>query len=186
LIGWTTGDYKFINPIARGSNEATLDAYVSYVPLVKASCSLTQKEVSPYIDILSGALRKLKQAYGTLWRGQRWPAEELGTIITLPGFTSTSHIFDEALDFVKKDSGSSATRTLFAIVSHKSGKDINSFSVRKAESEVLFPLDSRFEVVECSSSTVDEAKRQEVRAAEQEMKQNTPEAKLDIVCLKEV
>merc|ERR1711865_155088 len=71
----------------------------------------------------------------------------LGNVIT-GGFSSTSLNFDSAFGFVDWRGGS-----LWAILSHISGKDISKFSEKAAEAEVLFPAGSRLQVVMCTPST---------------------------------
>ncbi|CAK0848269.1 unnamed protein product [Prorocentrum cordatum] len=91
LFGWTTGDFRFLNPIARGLAEVTFQDYPRGAAVL---CRLSREEVLPYVQVVSAALRKLPPAAGgqVLWRGHRRPvAAEVGAVLELPGFASASH-----------------------------------------------------------------------------------------------
>jgi len=156
IWGWTSMDYIFFNPIAWGAPEVTVPPFWSqHEPNVASTCSVYRADVWPAIEFLVGALNKLPpvQPNVTLFRGSRQSAEELGPVIT-GGFSSTSHSFDVALRF--------AGRTLWAIESCTSGKDITKFSAFPDEEEVLLPMGTRLEVVECSPTTFDDAMQQQI------------------------
>lgn len=176
IYGWTLADYEFINPIAWGAASANLWIY----PEHKYTCSLSKAEVWPYIQLLNSAVSKLPPAQpvgATLWRGSKQSAKELGNVIS-GGYSSCSRDFDAAFDFVNWRGGS-----LWAIESHTTGKDISKFSEAPSEGEVLFWPDSRLKVVECSSTTINNARQQEINKAIKQLEQQGK--KLDVICLQE-
>lgn len=176
IFGWSLGDFEFINKIAWGADEVKFGVE----PFGYPTCTLYKSEVWPYIEVLGSGLQKLPSAPpATLWRGSKMTAEELGKVIT-GGFSATSFDFGAAFNFVKRSGGS-----LWAIESHTSGKDISTFSDRPAEGEVLFPAGSRLEIVECAPTTVDDARQQMVKEAEEELQRHDPTKKIDIICIKE-
>jgi len=188
LLGWTTGDFRVVNPIARGADEVMFDDYPNGV---KTQFRLTGPEVKPYIDTISSALGKLSPASSSqiLWRGHRQPVlEPPGSMVTLPGFTSTTFDRDEAIRFAVQFATEqhSAARCLFAIVSHESGRSIAKFSARRGELEVLFPLNRRFEVLSQPSSYAGSADEAVVRQAEMQLQQQLPSATLQVVYLREI
>lgn len=181
IYGWTDTDYKFINPIAWGAPSVTAWGFDQH-PFPGAenyTCSFSKAEVWPYIQVLSSALRKLPPAepVSTLWRGSRQSAKQLGNFIS-GGFTSTSHRFDTALNFAYLQG-----RSLWAIESHNTGKDIMNCSSVPNEDEVLFGPGSRFKVVECSPTTFSSVQQQELNKVIGELEQMG--RKLDVICLKE-
>lgn len=176
IYGWTSFEFNVINPIAWGKNESTFGVWGKNDELV--NCTLSKAEVWPYIDVLISAMNKLPSAQpvgATLWRGSGMSAKELGNVIT-GGFSSTSTEFGYALEWLQsRRCGGS----LWAIESHTSGKDISKFSQFEMESEVLFPMGSRLEVVECSPTTISNARQQQIKDV------NTGTCKIDVICMKE-
>lgn len=156
IFGWTTGDYRFINPIARG-NETTEFSDYPFLPhqITKVNFVMMREEVLPYIQILSVALSKLPTQPGDqrLWRGHMRPlpdaTQTVGATFLMKGFTSVTRDRENALEFCIKNSGESPKQmVLLAIVESISGRCVSKFSARSEEMEVLFPLDTMFEVVE--------------------------------------
>lgn len=194
LFGWTTGDYRFVNPIARG---ATTTVEFSDYPLLphkmtKATFSMTREEVLPYVYILSAALSKLPPEEGKqrLWRGHKQPfaasTKKIGDTLLLKGFTSVTRDRENALEFcIKDDEDSPNQRTLLVIVESKSGRCISKFSARKGEMEVLFPLDVMFQVVEPPDDSLEDD-RKAVRQATERLQKKVPGAEIDLVYVKEV
>mmetsp|Transcript_26357 Transcript_26357/g.83465 ORF Transcript_26357/g.83465 Transcript_26357/m.83465 type:complete len:256 (+) Transcript_26357:104-871(+) len=188
LMGWSTGDFRFVNPIARGLEEVVFEDY----PLgAKASCRLVRADVMPYVGIISSALRALPPvpAGHRLWRGHRSPVlSDAGAILTFGGFTSTTYDRDEALRFATQlgAAGSSPRRALLAIEEHASGRSVASFSARRGELEVLFPLDRRFQVLPPPPEEQAEADARAVREALEQLRQHMPEAEIDLVYLREL
>eukprot|EP00933_Yihiella_yeosuensis_P022482 TRINITY_DN17708_c0_g1_i1.p1 TRINITY_DN17708_c0_g1~~TRINITY_DN17708_c0_g1_i1.p1 ORF type:complete len:275 (-),score=61.08 TRINITY_DN17708_c0_g1_i1:376-1200(-) len=185
VFGWTTGDFRFVNPIARGLDEVTFEDYPGGN---KAMCHLRREEVLPYIQVLSSALRKLPPTASRqqrLWRGHRRPVpSEPGTVLMFRGFTSTSYDRDESLRFAAQtNAGQSVARTLLAIEEHFSGRTVAKLSARKGEVEVLFPLNRYFEVIDGEASSADQAA---VDAAVEGMRKEMPDAEVKILHLKEV
>lgn len=113
-----------VNPIARGLDEVEFDDYPLLPKLTKATCKLNKADVLPYVRVLSSALTKLPALVGTerLWRGHRRSVSyELGSIITLNGFTSVSRDRTAAIEFAAKaNEGRSAQRTLLVFDEGKS------------------------------------------------------------------
>eukprot|EP00928_Gymnodinium_smaydae_P023159 TRINITY_DN19221_c0_g1_i1.p1 TRINITY_DN19221_c0_g1~~TRINITY_DN19221_c0_g1_i1.p1 ORF type:complete len:293 (+),score=48.74 TRINITY_DN19221_c0_g1_i1:108-986(+) len=185
LFGWTTGDFRFLNPIARGLKEVTFEDYPSGV---KTICTLSSQEVLPYVQVVSSALRKLPPAPSgqTLWRGHRRTVpSEVGSLVIFRGFTSTSYNRDESLTFAAQpNAGRSAQRSLLGIKEHVSGRIISKFSARRQEAEVLFPVDTCFEVVPASENAVDDAAAAEEAAAK--LREKMPDAEIQVVYLREV
>ena len=111
VFGWTTGDYRLINPIAReiGARVVEFDEY-PFLPqdTAKVKCRLAREDVLPYIRVLQSALFKLPalQDRQRLWRGHRRQFRNRdsrpGSIIRLDGFTSTTRDRDRALEFATK------------------------------------------------------------------------------------
>lgn len=185
LMGWTTGDFRFVNPVARGEAEATFEDYPSGV---KALCRLAREEVMPYVHVLASALQALPPVPPgqRLWRGHRMRmSNEAGSVIALSGFTSATYDRDEALRFATQvtDSERSAQRTLIAIEEHSSGRSIAKFSARRGELEVLFPLNRRFQVLPGERADADERAVQD-RVAE--MRRSIPEAEVQLIRVREV
>ena len=191
LFGWTTGDYRFINPIARGEETVEFEDY-PFLPtqLTKAKCRLHRNDVLPYVQVLNSALSKLPLLVSSqvLWRGHRRKLLEtsVGSKVVMKGFTSVSRDRDNALAFcVKANEGRSNRRTLLAFLDHHSSRCIAKFSARKDEMEVMFPLDSTFEVV-CEPEGTSEKDKQAVREAVERLRKELPDAEIDLVYLKEV
>eukprot|EP00413_Alexandrium_margalefii_P038317 CAMPEP_0204599340 /NCGR_PEP_ID=MMETSP0661-20131031/54769_1 /ASSEMBLY_ACC=CAM_ASM_000606 /TAXON_ID=109239 /ORGANISM="Alexandrium margalefi, Strain AMGDE01CS-322" /LENGTH=257 /DNA_ID=CAMNT_0051610055 /DNA_START=127 /DNA_END=900 /DNA_ORIENTATION=- len=188
LLGWTTGDFRFVNPIARGAAEVSFEEYSSGS---KALCRLTKDEVVPYVNVISSALHVLPRVLAgqRLWRGHRMPISgELGAVFTLRGFTSATYDRDEALRFAAQvtDPAAASQRTLIAIEGHCSGRSIAKFSARRGELEVLFPLDRHFQVLPRPDGVkVDEDERA-VQNVVQGMRGSLPEAEVCIVYVREV
>merc|ERR1711865_283534 len=101
----------------------------------------------------------------------------LGNVIT-GGFSSTSLNFDSAFGFVDWRGGS-----LWAILSHISGKDISKFSEKAAEAEVLFPAGSRLQVVMCTPSTFSYHQQQQINSAISNLQRQGK--RLDVICMRE-
>eukprot|EP00930_Biecheleria_cincta_P022262 TRINITY_DN16274_c0_g2_i1.p1 TRINITY_DN16274_c0_g2~~TRINITY_DN16274_c0_g2_i1.p1 ORF type:complete len:286 (-),score=64.61 TRINITY_DN16274_c0_g2_i1:295-1152(-) len=192
VLGWTTGDFRFVNPIARGQDEVEFEEYFGTEDASgskTAKCRLTQQEVLPYVQVLNHTLLKMPAVAGSqrLWRGHRRPIPaEVGTVIMLRGFTSVSVNPDEAVGFVARANlGKSPKRSILAFQQHRSGRGISKLSARRQEAEVLFPLNSCFEVVAGDADT-SAADDKVVKEAEEELRQGLPEAEIRIVYLKEV
>jgi len=165
IFGWTVTDYQYIKPISWGADKVEYFSADDF-------CTLYREDVWPEIEVLVGALDKLPQSTfnGTLWRG--WSSEtpeDLDRMMAngTGGFFSTSRNLEVSLGF--------AGPTLWAIESHHSGKDIAAFS-QFNEEEILFPMGNRMEVVNCSSTTVDDAMWQTI---------NEYVGNLTVVCVKE-
>lgn len=191
IFGWTTGDYRLLNPIARGSTVAEFDEY-PFLPqdMAKVTCKLTREDVLPYIRVLNSALSKLPplSSQQRLWRGHRRKLmpSSVGSIVRMKGFTSVTRDRDNALDFVtKSNEGRSKQRTLIGVLDHSSGKCISKLSARPGEMEVLFSADTTFEVVDPPGDTgSDDLKA--VQSAAERMRENIPGADIDLIYIREV
>lgn len=187
IFGYTTEDYQFINAIAWGSEEGDASVSVMWADNIsdKADlvCSVSSAEAWPYITMIGTALDKLPSVQPqVLWRGD-WRKDdfyfEIGYVTMRTGFTSTSHSADATLEYLA-DGG-----CLWAIENHTSGKAISSFSAQEQEDEVLFPMGSRFEIVECSPTTISDALRQTIEDINKELHENGADNSIDIICMKE-
>lgn len=192
IFGWTTGDYRLINPIARGSNdEVEFDDY-PFLPqeLTKVRCRLTRDDVLPYCRVLSSALSKLPplSSQQRLWRGhkRRLFPSTVGSIVRMKGFTSVTRDRENALKFaVKSNEGRSNKRTVICVLEHQSGRCISKLSARPGEMEVLFPTDTAFKIVDPPGDTgSDDLKA--VQMAAEKMRQTVPEAEIDLIYIREV
>ncbi|CAE7235600.1 unnamed protein product [Symbiodinium natans] len=183
VLGWTTGDFRLINPIARGQEEVEFEDFPKGQ---RTMCKLSRADVMPYVQVLHGAVQKLPALTSTqpLYRGHRREVSlPVGSVVLLPGFTSTSYDMDGALAFAKQaNQGRSAKRTLLVIQESFSGRLVAKLSARKYEAEVLFPIDTCFKVVEALPSPATEAA---AKAAE-ELRQSMSEAEIRVVCLHEI
>ena len=191
LFGWTTGDYRFLNPIARGGDTVDFEDY-PFLPtkLVKATCRLHRDDVMPYVHVLNSALLKLPPLVNSklLWRGhrRRLSQKSIGSRVVMKGFTSVSRDRDNALAFcVKANEGRSNQRTLLAFLENHSSRCIAKFSARKDEMEVMFPLNTTFEVVAEPEDSSKEDKKAVDEAVER-LRNDLPDAEIDLVYLKEV
>jgi hypothetical protein len=212
LFGWTTGDYRFVNPIARGNPTTEFTDY-PFLPhqMTKATFVLSRDDVLPYIQIMNSALSKLEPESSSqhycFWRGQtRRPIPSsssnnnnddnnnndivVGSTFVLKGFTSVTRDRENALEFCTKTDGvsSAAQRTLLCIVESKSGRCLSKFSARSDEMEVLFPLDTTFEVVEPPPED-DSSFEQNQKAADQareELQAKLPGAQIELIYVKEI
>lgn len=192
VLGWTTGDFRFINPIARGEDDVEFEEYFGTADASgskTSKCRLTREEVLPYVQVLNHTLLKMPAAAGSqrLWRGHRRPVPApVGTVIMLRGFTSVSNNSDEAVGFVSRANlGKSPKRTILAFQQHRGGRAISKLSARRQEAEVLFPLNSCFEVVAEDENT-SAADEKLAREAEATLQKELPEAEVRIVYLREV
>jgi len=190
IFGWTTGDYRLVNPIARGSQEVEFEDY-PFLPnkTTKAKCRLSREDVIPYALFLSSALSKLPAlpSQQMLWRGHRRRVNnKVGNVIAMKGFTSATRDRENALEFtVKSNEGSSDKRTLLGILEHPSGRCISKISARSDEMEVLFPTNTSFEVVGPPVDTEKED-RLAVQKAEEKLREKMPFAEIDLVYVREV
>mmetsp|Transcript_12843 Transcript_12843/g.17194 ORF Transcript_12843/g.17194 Transcript_12843/m.17194 type:complete len:294 (+) Transcript_12843:114-995(+) len=195
IFGWSTGDYRMINPIARGQSEVAFEDY-PFLPnkLTKATCVLSRDDVIPYVHVLSSALSKLPPLANNaqrLWRGhRRYINAEVGSTIVLRGFTSVTRDRDNALAFAAKpNEGTSSQRTLISFVEHFSGRCISKLSARRDEMEVMFPLDTTFEVVPRPDYDDDDDDSDDISAvlaAKERLKKTIPDVDINLVYLKEV
>ena len=209
LFGWTTGDFRFVNPVARGADGVSFDELPPGFGFAPVRCSLTRREVLPYVAVLVSALQALPAPVrlgARVWRGHaRAVPAECGQILLLPGFTSCSYSADEAIRFATQHYSplKCGARSLLVIDEHSSGRDVRAFSARRREAEVLFPADTAFEVLtrlkvqvddEHSSSSSQQASsaalapdvRAALRDALREMRRASPAAELEVVHLREV
>lgn len=188
VMGWTTGDYRLVNPIARGQEEVEFEDYPGGV---KTRFKLGRAEVMPYIYVLNSALQQLPPASAKqrLFRGHR---RHIATdtaerqVILLQGFTSVSYDMESAMKFATQgNQGRSAKRSLLVIEECHSGRSIAKLSARKGEVEVLFPQDTCFEVL-CGPA--DAAHLAAAKEATAELQQAMPEAEAEVkvVYLREV
>lgn len=190
VFGWTTGDYRLLNPIARGQKMVEFDEY-PFLPtkLTKVKCRLTREEVMPYVRVLSSALSKmpaLSSQKMRLWRGhRRLIPSKVGTIIVMQGFTSVTRDRENALEFaVKSSEGRSNKRTLLGILEHSNARALSKLSARPNEMEVLFPMDTTFEVVNPPEDTGDSLRA--VQRAAELMQKEVPDAEIELVYVREV
>ena len=145
----------------------------------------------PYIDVLSSALHKLPAmtaARQILWRGHRRPLEQttVGTTFVLKGFSSVSRDRDNALSFAEKtNEGRSSKRTLLAVMEHSSSRCLAKLSARKDEVEVIFPLDTTFEVIAPPPDRM-EQDHFAVQAAAERLRKVIPDAEIELVYIREV
>ncbi|CAJ1408688.1 unnamed protein product [Effrenium voratum] len=185
VLGWTTGDYRLINPIARGQEEVEFEDYPQGV---KSKCRLHRAEVLPYVQVLGSALEKLPPASAArLYRGHRRAVElPPGAVLKMPGFTSVSYDMDSALQFATQaNQGRSVKRSLLVFQESFSGRCISKLSARKREVEVLFPVDSCFEVAAAAAAADADAAAEAEKAAE-ELRKTMPEAEVKVVYLRQV
>lgn len=70
VLGWTTGDFRLINPIARGQEEVEFEDFPRGQ---RTMCRLSRVDVMPYVQVLHGAVQKLPALSSTqpLYRGHR-------------------------------------------------------------------------------------------------------------------
>lgn len=190
LFGWTTGDYRFVNPIARGSETTEFTDY-PFLPhqMTKATFSLSQEEVLPYIQIMNSALSKLtpESTQQRFWRGHARPvpSTDVGSTFVLKGFSSVTRDRENGLEFcTKTDNVSSTQRTLLCILKSKSGRCLSKFSARSHEMEVLLPLDTHFEVVAPPEDSVEDDQKA-LNKAIKKLREVLPEAQIQLVYVKE-
>ena len=197
LFGWTTGDYRFINPIARDANANAVE-FDEY-PLLpentaKVKCRLTRDDVLPYIRVMQSALSKLpplQERQQRLWRGHKrsFPNHRPGSkMISLQGFISTTRDREKALEFAtKSNEGRSQRRTLLCILQHHNAKCISKLSARRQEGEVLFSPGTVLEVVDPPGGTF-QKDLQAVKRATERMRESgsMPEATIDLIYVREV
>eukprot|EP00568_Trieres_chinensis_P005693 CAMPEP_0183291192 /NCGR_PEP_ID=MMETSP0160_2-20130417/690_1 /TAXON_ID=2839 ORGANISM="Odontella Sinensis, Strain Grunow 1884" /NCGR_SAMPLE_ID=MMETSP0160_2 /ASSEMBLY_ACC=CAM_ASM_000250 /LENGTH=261 /DNA_ID=CAMNT_0025451957 /DNA_START=45 /DNA_END=830 /DNA_ORIENTATION=- len=183
LFGWTTGDYRW--------ETVEFEDY-PFLPnkMTKVKCHLTRDDVMPYVHVLGSALSKLPPLLSTqtLWRGHRRKLDstDVGGIVILKGFTSVTRDRDTASEFVTKaNEGRSGERTLLAFLDHKSSRCIAKFSALNNEMEVMFPLDTTFEIVSPPEGGSGEDQKA-VEAAVRRLQKEMPEAEIDLVYLKEI
>jgi len=197
LFGWTTGDYRFINPIARDANANAVE-FDEY-PLLpektnKVKCRLTRDDVLPYIRVMQSALSKLpplQDRQQRLWRGHKrsFSNHRPGSrMVSLQGFISTTRDREKALEFAtKSNEGRSQRRTLLCILQHHNAKCISKLSARRQEGEVLFSPGTVLEVVDPPGDTFQED-IQAVKRATERMRESgsMPEATIDLIYVREV
>mmetsp|Transcript_839 Transcript_839/g.2332 ORF Transcript_839/g.2332 Transcript_839/m.2332 type:complete len:236 (-) Transcript_839:114-821(-) len=198
LFGWTTGDYRFINPIARDADAQVVefDEY-PFLPqnTAKVKCRLTREDVLPYIRVMQSALSKLpplQDRQQRLWRGhrRRFPNPRPGSnmLSLTQGFTSTTRDREKALEFaMKSNEGRSQKRTLMCILQHHNAKCISKLSARRQEGEVLFSPDTVLEVVDPPGDTYEED-MEAVQRASEKMRESggMPEAMIELIYVREV
>lgn len=184
LHGWTTGDYMFVNDIARGMNESTFDVFNFRAKGYKNKCTLTKDQVQPYVEILSDALAKLKGYNGTLWRGSSRPVGQ-DEIMELPGFSAFSLSMDSALGFIVDSAckSRSVKKTLFKVEKSSGGKSMMSFSTSMDEGEVLFDRNTRFRIVH---RTVDKAATAKLKFVLGQCKRDSAAVAIEVVHLVEL
>ena len=191
IFGWTTGDYRLLNPIARGQDAVEFDEY-PFLPtkLTKVKCKLTREEVMPYVHVLSTALSKmpaLSSQKMRLWRGHRRliRPSKVGSIIAMRGFTSVTRDREKALEFAtKSNEGRSSKRTLVGILEHSNARALSKISARSDEVELLFPLETTFEVVDPPEEASDDLRA--VQRAAESMRADQPDAEIELVYVREV
>ncbi|CAB9504596.1 expressed unknown protein [Seminavis robusta] len=189
LYGWTTGDYRMVNPIARGLEIVEFEDY-PLLPqdLSKVTFTLTKEDVLPYIQILKAALSKLPSDGQRVWRGHKRPLpRNVGSTFVLEGFASATLDRDNALEFctqVAADGSNQNQRTLICMLSSQSGKSISKFSARPEEMEVIFLPDTKFEVVDAPTSSENDQKA--VKHALEGLREKLPEATIHLLYVKEV
>jgi len=191
IFGWTTGDYRLLNPIARGDDKVEFDEY-PFLPtkLAKVTFQLTREEVMPYVRVLSSALSKLSALSShkmRLWRGHRRliRPSKVGSIVVMKGFTSVTRDRENALEFaVKSNEGRSNKRTLIGILEHSNARALSKLSARPNEMEVLFPMNTAFEVVDPPGRTSDDLRA--VQRAAESMQKEVPGAEIEVVYVREV
>lgn len=152
VFGWTTGEYRWVNPAARGTKGViSFDAYpfLSDGDMTKHTARLDSKQILPYVHVLQSALLRLPPLGGSviLYRGHRRPLPN-ATTFTLRGFTSVSRDRENALEFAESKDGRSSERCLLVILRSSSARSLTALSARREESELLFPLDTTFRRVE--------------------------------------
>jgi len=191
VFGWTTGDYRLINPTARGSRVVEFDEY-PFLPseMTPVKCRLNREDVLPYVAVLNSALSKLPELSNKqrLWRGHRrtiYPSK-VGSIVHMEGFTSVTRDRENALQFAAKlNEGRSKKRTLIGILEHSSAKCVSKLSARPGEMEVLFPPNKTFEVVAPPGDTADDDLMAVQRSAER-MRKSDEGVEIELVYVREV
>mmetsp|Transcript_37533 Transcript_37533/g.63926 ORF Transcript_37533/g.63926 Transcript_37533/m.63926 type:complete len:344 (+) Transcript_37533:200-1231(+) len=197
IFGWTTGDYRLLNPAARGRGEKKMSMIVEFdeYPFLphdttKVTCRLSKEDISPYLAVLTSALYKLPPLNNSqiLWRGHRRPIypSAPGTMVTMDGFTSVTRDRETAIEFaVKSNEGRSKKRTLLCILEHYSARAISKLSARSNEMEVLFPPRRTFEIVDAPKDTKSDDLRA-VQNAVEKLQKEIPGAEVEIVYVCEV
>ena len=201
VFEWTTGDYRLVNPIARGGSNKKQDSYVEFqdYPFLpqqttKVTCRLERDEVMPYVHVLQSALLRLPatSAVDTVpfYRGHRRPITSTrpGTTLVLPGFTSVSRDREQALSFAEKvNEGRSAQRSLLVFLESRRARSLASLSVRRDEAEYLFPLDTTCVIVEPPEDRREQDQHAAREATERLRKEmDNDDAEIQVVYLKEV
>lgn len=189
VFGWTTGDYRFVNPIARGQDTVEFWEY-PWIPqdLTKVQFSLSREEVTPYVAVLKSALSKLMPDRQILWRGHRRKIPQTpGSRFFLEGFTSVTRDREKALEFCTKvtpETHEDDPLSLLAIVESYRGKCVSKFSARPEELEVLFSPTTHFEVLEAPR----DRQQSDLDAVNEAAKQSETQKSLsiDVVYVKEV
>ncbi|KAL7553257.1 hypothetical protein ACHAWF_016565 [Thalassiosira exigua] len=191
VFGWTTGDYRMVNPVARGLDVVEFDEH-PFLPheTTKAACRLSREDVMPYVRVLGSALSKLPALdchRQRLWRGHRRRINhEVGSVVTMRGFTSVTRDRENALEFATKaNEGRSPARTLVCVLDHFSARCVSKLSARREEMEVLFPADRTFRVVDPPGDTATDDLMAVRRAAER-LRKERPGAEIDLVYVEEV
>jgi len=131
VIGYTSADYKAINPALRTGNIGSL---------------------GPYIDAATQGLGRLPDYNGSVYRGTSLDPKylapyQVGQTVQESAFTSTSYSTKVATDFQTMTPKPGDVKVLYLIES-KHGKKVSEFSKYPNESEVLFPPNTQFKVVE--------------------------------------
>lgn len=188
LYGWTTGDYRFLNPLARRrrwrqeEDKVVVVEFEDY-PLLpydlrKYTFRLFLTDVLPYLRILQSALSKLPPQTSDIiiWRGHVVVVvgsttslllpQSIGSRFILPGYTSATLDRDMAVKFctsAKKEENDDNDKNsdnyyyyLIGCVSSQTAKSISKWSCRPEEMEVLFGIDTEFEVVPAPSEAEEE------------------------------
>jgi len=204
LYGWTTGDYRLVNPIARGHDVATFTEYpfLREGDMSQVQFVLDKSDVWPYVQLLQSALSKIKEPPPRcVWRGIKRDllksssstsvGSTVGDTLTLPGFTSTTMDRDNALEFcTKPDTASSNStpmkRTLLCILKPQSGTCISRLSARPQEMEVLFPPNCQFQIADPERVHTKQEDQAAVDEAVMKLQTTIPNATIGLVYVKEI
>jgi hypothetical protein len=137
LFGYTTGDFIPMNKTLRGKNPKA--------KLQKDSKLLNQ------IIIMRAALQKIKSFKGKVFRGTHLSSQTLsqhipGSIVTYPGFLSTSTSREASENFVQN---------VILVINAKNGKSVRNYSQMPQEDEILFDHNSKFKVLKKKKTKIE-------------------------------
>jgi len=156
LWSYANTDADIINQIARGADKAEFEDYHSGPGLKNTvvQCSLTKKDMLPWIKFLNAGLNKMPSAApGRLYRVVGFDAEGTpGSIAPITGFSSFSEDFNVAKCFVEEQKKDGIQPTIFVMDKHSSGRQLKQMGGVLAKwvvyKEVVFSVGTKFVIEE--------------------------------------